>query len=728
MRGNTPRIELTISNEESLVKLIDRDSYCISKSKELRLGVEFARDKVYYSWELVIDKATTTIGNGNLIDIKLCNYIDSNLDENRILEFALRCREIDGCKSSYVGCYKGVILPNEIISRLKDGKIDAFNDWILEDFAGSDVERISDRIEGIRRIKIKDPKGKECEIYLPDTELKWWFEEGNHTYRSMPEKPVLHSRLDTNVEEFLVDAMEHKYLCLPRDITPANGNEWYLSSYWRKPITDLTDTSDYVYNPERKFSSYKIEEVNIFKYEFKPREVRFCCNKNKKLGVFVPENDVSEYEVIAFTDQSCESLVLGRVIKEIKNVDCFIEIEREWVNFCDEYKNRDVLLAIIKRDLLTKPNIWSTIGVDYIHQMMVELYSKDNGVVYTGDQLLIKGLIKDDGVNVDNRNRFDENHPIRSMYLYNTSQDRTYEDVRKAWENPVNTLVNANCKDVETWGKLFKEWLDSGFDPIAEGVAQEIYSKAKKVFGMISFPSPFVDIDQSSNAWDTLRRDAFNGKLRFRNGNLDLNDTRINNIWPQGRRRTENQMQIFRSAISQWFREWSEFEKTLERILGRFKPNRNLLQALGQSVNRRYIVDDNWLLREICRIAEFNNNVSQEEVSLNILSSSPREFYDTLIAQHEQNCAVRIFRGILERMKEQRMVANLPSQQATDREWLLFFAMLAVLNIKANTQEEDVRNSIAEMLGKARRNEGLWDKLVEYQGKCWSIYEICNNL
>lgn len=721
IRGKTPRIEVDSNERDCFLSSQGENSYCLSMADEIILKVQFPRENKEYSWMLDVDGIIRQFGIGNTIRVKIGD--NEGVNNNCIVPFRLSCVEKGEDSSKSIGCIKGVLLPDDVMRNLCAGAVNNIGNWKVENAAESCASRISDRIERIRRFKITDPNNKICEVFMPDEEFGWWFESGLNSFRDMEPMPQLHDKW-SKIEEFEAIAIHQKYLCLPSDIIPCDQEGWsFVSGYWRVPLYKLLDRLQFCYDPKQGMMSYCFERngetFELFKYKFEPRRIRLCKDRDGNLGVFVPADDTSEYEVRAFSDKSCVLLLDGvNLLDGINSQTRFINIQEKWDEFCKQVQGRDALLSVLKVNQLCGNKIYNTISDNTIN--LDERFFLHNGVEnisYKEEELKVINSLKT--VLPILRSGGGEDHPIWRMRFFTTQQTQSYETVKSGWRVPVDMLINAGCKDSVRWNKLLKEWEESGFYPLIEGVATELYQKIKGLFSMVQLQDPFEEIDQTSDAWKMFIKKYLDVGL-----NGGRNDIRNLTIWPDGFRRTDNRMDGFITVIQNHCNEWSALKKCTQKALGQQSPNKVLLQNLQREVRQRYNITEEWLLGRVLYCALLNNHVRADEMTISRnLQGNPKDLFDRLFSGQGE-----MFIRILDRLATNRQVANLPNDDPTDREWIFCLAAVTVL-IDENVQiEEDERNVLVQIFNIIRVDDAKWTSFIDYQGKCRSIQMICNEI
>lgn len=706
VRGKTPRIEVNSNEHGCFVSSMGRDSHCVSMTEEIALNVQFPRDGQEYLWTLDVDGKRKQIGNGNEVRVKL----GANIGGNCIVPFVLCCVEKKSSKK--IGCIKGVLLPDGVMTHLLSGNINNIGgNWKVANASELDTLCITDRIEGIRRLRVEDPEKENCEICVPDKEFMWWFEDGNNYYGSMSEPPALHSRKDFEVEKFDANSMRQKYLCLPPDIVPPNSEEWHFMSYWRMRIDRLVDTTNFRYNPQQEPASYGWCDKEFFKYMFEPSQVRLCTDFNGNLGVFVPANDSSEYKVWAFSDKTNKLLVSGKELCGTESGKRFTEVQAFWDGFCKDTEGYDAVLAVLKNDDNVK-GIFSTFD-KYDCQMLMSLVkrSQENNVVYSEEDLALYKMIRSVWT-------IPEKHPICEMHFYTTPQQETYDGAKKTWKEVVDVLLSdARCVDAQCWTSLFDRWLTSGFDPILEGVAQDIYEKIKQSFACrVELQDPFHTIDQRSEEWMRFMQRFLNA--RNLNG---LRKEDIRRVAPEIKV-TQNRIEILNGDIERHCNKWRDFDGAIKRCLGRYDVDVNLKNYIQGLLHNVYF-DCAGVAREIVHRAQLNNNVNAVCEFFVAPGNDPVTICNTIVVGEHMQYSKNLYTKLLELLADRRMVHNQPSEIPTDREWL-FFAAASVTLIRDGAEiPVEIRDVLWNILKNVRRdeNEERWSQFLMYQRICNSI-------
>ncbi len=716
VRGNSAHVTIDAGGNGFFVTSMGRDSHCLSLSDSMNLKVELPRGNNEYRW--------TLFARGVEQWSKTCQEVSVTLQEvpalmnvNAITPFTLRCEESAGTgRGRIIGRAKGIIIPDKIAQCLCVGSMQP-EGWIIENVCNGGISPIADRIEGFRRVKIQDPTGTAFEIGVPDNSFKWWFEDGLNSFMDLVPAPVL---LDKHscAEEFSPEGIRSKSLCLPPDIT-CDLREWTLtSSYFRRRVDSLIDVADFRYDPEAQARTYRFpgSGIDIFRYRFEPKSVRLCADVNGRLGVYVPANDQSEYVAVAFSDTSADLLLTGRVIARICPDNRFTDIQNAWDAFCQDAEEHDALLAILE----AKDGQNSIIYTNAITDKFDERLRLRKGVedcVYGNAELstvkVLKILLGD----------IPENHPVRKMHFFRTMQTQTSEQVRNAWRSSVATLAAGCCVDSGVWNHLFNEWLQSGFDPLVEGVAHEIYEMIRDLF-MCRCPlegTPFEVIDQNAQEWKCFLR-----KFLDSNRNLRDDDIRRLRFWSQDFKRTENRINAFRELVVSWRTKWREFDNT---CLGKQRLDQNLKNELLQKVLKAYRGGDlNWRSEKIAFYAKLDNNAGQGETAIgagmtdNCLEGrTPSGILSLVPVSEGQTDLSSSCTSILNLLSQRRRVGGLPSPNPTDREWLFCVAAATVLISENAVIDVDVREILAMILRVVRKSDELWQKFKGYQEKCYSI-------
>ena len=707
VRGKTPRIEVNSNKHGCFVSSMGRDSHCVSMTEEIALNVQFPRKGQEYLWTMDVDGRRKQIGNGNAICVKP----GDNIGGNCIVPFVFCCVEKKSSKK--IGCIKGVLLPDGVMQHLLSGKINNIGgNWRVTNASVSNTSRITDRIEGIRRLRVEDPANENCEICVPDKEFMWWFEDGNNYYGSMSEVPALHSRKDFEVEKFDAKSMSQKYLCLPPDIVPPNSEEWHFTSYWRMRIDRLVDTTNFRYNPQQETASYGWSDKEFFRYMFEPSQVRLCNDFNGNLGVFVPANDSTEYKVWAFSDKTNKMLVNGKELCVTESGKRFTEVQVVWDDFCKDTEGCDAVLAVLKNDDNVK-GIFPTFDKKYDCVMLMSLVkrSQENNVVYSEEDLALYKMIRSIW-------RISEKHPIFEMHFYTTPQQETYDGAKKTWKEVVDMLLSdARCVNAQCWTNLFDRWLTSGFDPILEGVAQNIYEKIKQSFASrVELRDPFHTIDQRSDEWMRFMQRHLNA--RNLNG---LKKGDIKSVAPEIKV-TQNRIEILNEDIVRHCEKWRSFDGAIKRYLGRYDVDVNLKNYI-QTLLRNVYFDCANVAGKIMHQAQLNNNVNAVCEFVVTLEKDPVTICNTIVVGEQMQYSKNLYTKLLELLANRRMVRNQPSEIPTDREWL-FFAAASVTLIRDGAEIPiELRDVLWAILKNARRdeNEERCSQFLMYQRICNSI-------
>lgn len=713
VRGNSAHATIDADGNGFFVTSKGRDSHCLSPSGTMNLNVELPREGNEYRWTLFISGVEQWSSTCQEVTLTLQDVMALR-NVNSITPFTLRCEEFAGTgRGRIIGRDKGIIVPNQIALCLCGESMQP-EGWIIEDVCNGGISSITDRIEGFRRVKILDPTGTAFEIGVPDTGFKWWFEDGHNSFMDMTPVPNL---LDEHscVEEFSAEDIRNKSLCLPPDIQ-CDLREWTLSSsYFRRRVDSLIDVSNFRYDPNPQLRSYRFPgiEIDIFRYRFEPNSARLCVDVNERLGVYVPANDQSEYVVVAFSDVSAELLLQDRVIAKICADNRFTDIQDAWEAFCQGAGEHDALLAILK----VKDGYNSIICTNAITGNFYERLRLRRGVeecVYGDAELSTVKVLKMLLGNIP------ENHPVREMHFFRTMQTQTSEQVRNGWRGSVKALIAGNCIDSGVWNNLFAEWLQSGFDPLLEGVAHEIYEMIRDMF-VHNCPlqgTPFEAIDQNTQEWNCFLQ-------KFLNSNRNLRDDDIRRLrfWPRDFRRTDNRINAFRELVVEWRERWREFDNT---CLGKQCPDQNLRGKLRQCFANAYRADDReWQAGQILQGAQLNNNAGHGEQTIQDrmqnLELTPSQVLNLVRVPEGQRDLLLIFGAMLELLSNRRRVGRFHSDNPTDREWLFCVAAATVLIHNDVAVDAGAMGILARILHFVRENNELWQKFMGYQAICYSI-------
>ncbi len=729
VRGNSAHVTVNTGGNGVFVTSMGRDSYCLSLSDTMNLKVELPRESNEYKWTLFAKGVEQWSETCQDVAVSL-QAIQTLANVNAITPFTLRCEESAGTGRGWIiGRAKGIIIPDNIAQCLCVGSMQRAG-WIIENVCNGGISPIADRIEGFRRVKIQDPTGTAFEIGVPDNGFKWWFEAGHNSFMDMTPVPAL---LDEHscVEEFSSEEIRSKSLCLPPDIK-CDLREWPLtSSYFRRRVESLIDVSDFRYDPEAQARPYRFpgSEIKIFQYRFEPRSARLCADVNGRLGVYVPANDQSKYVAVAFSDKSADLLLQGKVIARICPDNRFTDIQDEWNSFCQDAEEHDALLALFE----ATDGHNSIICTNTITDRFGERLRLRRGVeycVYGDAELSAVRVLKILLANIP------ENHPVREMHFFRTMQTQTSEQVRNGWRRSVETLIAGKCIDYRVWNDLFNEWLQSGFDPILEGVTQEVYEMMKCLF--VSYVpldgTRFEDIDQDSRKWRGFLRDNIEAR--------DVRDDMIRSLpfWQQiNIRRTMRVVTEFRNIIERHCNNW---RKLSNRCWGRQIPDRNLqscLQAMIQKADVHEAREQNHLIEpspiplsaeQIVHRACLDNNVRENEFEIqnapNIgnQNAAPSEILSSI--NTEKTDLLSMFKKILGIMETRRRVAGRPNyREPTDREWIFCVAAATLLICGHDNVTPRI---LVDVLRVVRADNEKWELFNSYQGKCHSIASVLTGI
>ena len=438
---------------------------------EIRFSVDNARQDRRYRWTVSVDNTTIAEESGAEVSFRLADrprFIAS--DGIRKLEISCDEMNADGHLTRRLGRTGGVVLPNAMKDvLLHDGRLDG---WTCT----SSPTPIADRLEGYRKVTLAVAG---CEnsvsICVPQEGIAWWFEEANYAFfengsgaKDGKADTAFHLPEDDGPAPFFgPDELVGRYLCVvpaDRDLQPPEGWSLNARGYWKygDNLAELVKREACIFDENIREMQFRFDGEILFR--FKTVTPVFCRNLSGHVGLFVPETDGRQYDVVAHSDACGDYLCTGKTIARTNPEHRFTDVQDGWSAFLAETDGWDAVL--VATPVSEKP-----IGLFNPNAIAGSCSFRSGGnVQYAGDQFLGVILAK---ATCNRMSDLPSSHPVRRMRFWtqDLSSWNVFVSECRPWTDTTDKTLRqstgaAKIDKLVYWGCINNNVPASGWDEL----------------------------------------------------------------------------------------------------------------------------------------------------------------------------------------------------------------------------------------------------------------------